>query len=117
MLPEAGDRSGCAPVRGRRAPVPGFPADRVWQRRLADGVLGPVRRGRLGSEQVNELTFLIALSFSAQFWPSLVLSPVAGLLADRYDRRRLVMFGNLAMVFPPLTIGVLIETHRSPSPG
>jgi len=55
--------------------------------------------------------FLIALSFSAQFWPSLVLSPVAGLFADRYDRRRLVMFGNLAMVFPPLAIGVLIQLH------
>jgi MFS family permease len=63
------------------------------------------------ASRLTTSTFLIALSFSAQFWPSLVLSPVAGLLADRYDRRRLVMFGNLAMVFPPLTIGVLIETH------
>jgi MFS family permease len=55
--------------------------------------------------------FLIALSFSAQFWPSLVLSPIAGMLADRYDRRRLVMFGNLAMVVPPLLIGLLIQRH------
>jgi MFS family permease len=55
--------------------------------------------------------FLIALSFSAQFWPSLLLSPVAGALADRWDRRRLVMFGNLAMVFPPLVIGALIQAH------
>src|SRR5579862_9800426 len=55
--------------------------------------------------------FLIALSFSAQFWPSLLLSPVAGALADRWDRRRLVMFGNLAMVFPPLVIGLLIQAH------
>jgi MFS family permease len=55
--------------------------------------------------------FLIALSFSAQFWPSLVLSPVAGALADRYDRRKLVLFGNLAMVFPPIVIGLLIQVH------
>jgi MFS family permease len=56
--------------------------------------------------------FLIALSFSAQFWPSLVLSPIAGMLADRYDRRRLVLFGNLAMVIPPVTIGLLIQHHE-----
>ncbi len=55
--------------------------------------------------------FLIALSFSAQFWPSLILSPVAGMLADRYDRRRLVLFGNLAMVVPPVVIGLLIQNH------
>jgi MFS family permease len=55
--------------------------------------------------------FLIALSFSAQFWPSLVLSPIAGMLADRYDRRRLVLFGNLAMVVPPVVIGLLIQRH------
>ncbi|HZQ84643.1 MAG TPA: MFS transporter [Acidimicrobiales bacterium] len=55
--------------------------------------------------------FLIALSFSAQFWPSLVLAPVAGAFADRYDRRKLVMFGNLAMVAPPVVIGVLIQLH------
>ncbi len=55
--------------------------------------------------------FLIALSFSAQFWPSLVLAPVAGALADRYDRRKLVMFGNLAMVLPPIVIGLLIQAH------
>jgi MFS family permease len=53
--------------------------------------------------------FLIALSFSAQFWPSLVLAPVAGALADRYDRRKLVMFGNAAMVVPPVVIGLMIQ--------
>ena len=73
-----------------------------WAQYVAVGV---------GREHPDDVDVLIALSFSAQFWPSLILSPVAGLLADRYDRRRLVMFGNLAMVFPPMTIGVLIETH------
>ena len=54
--------------------------------------------------------FLIALAFSAQFWPTLIISPLAGILADRYDRRHLVMYGNLAMALPPLLIGVLIQT-------
>ena len=53
--------------------------------------------------------FLITLAFSAQFWPALVFSPLAGLFADRHDRRRLVMFGNLAMAVPPLVIGLLIQ--------
>lgn len=59
---------------------------------------------------VTDSKFLITLAFSAQFWPTLVFSPLAGLLADRRDRRRLVMYGNLAMVAPPLAIGLLIET-------
>ncbi|MCW2522251.1 MAG: transporter [Frankiales bacterium] len=59
---------------------------------------------------VTDSKFLITLAFSAQFWPTLIFSPLAGLLADRQDRRRLVLYGNLAMVLPPLTIGVLIET-------
>jgi MFS family permease len=59
---------------------------------------------------VTDSKFLIALAFSAQFWPTLIFSPLAGLLADRYDRRRLIMYGNVAMVLPPLAIGILIET-------
>ncbi|MGX7681778.1 MFS transporter [Jatrophihabitans sp. DSM 45814] len=59
---------------------------------------------------VTDSKFLITLAFSAQFWPTLIFSPLAGLLADRQDRRRLVMYGNLAMVVPPFVIGLLIET-------
>src|ERR1700694_4841575 len=55
--------------------------------------------------------FLIALAFSAQFWPTLIFSPLAGIFADRSDRRLLVIYGNLAMVAPPLLIGLLIQAR------
>jgi MFS family permease len=61
----------------------------------------------LAARSLTDSSFLVASAFSAQFWPSLLFSPVAGVLADRYDRRRLVMFGNLAMVVPPLLLGLL----------
>ena len=56
--------------------------------------------------------FLVTVAFAAQWLPSLLLSPIAGVLADRYDRRRLVLFGNLGMVLPPLAIGLLMQAHR-----
>jgi MFS family permease len=59
---------------------------------------------------VTDSKFLITLAFSAQFWPTLIFSPLAGLLADRQDRRRLVLYGNLAMVAPPLAIGILVQS-------
>jgi MFS family permease len=57
----------------------------------------------------TESSLLIGLAFSAQFMPALLLSPVAGVVADRFDRRRLVMAGNLAMMVPALALGVLLQ--------
>jgi MFS family permease len=65
----------------------------------------------LAARSLTDSSFLIASMFSAQFWPSLLLSPIAGVMADRWDRRRLVMFGNLAMVAPPFLLGVLAQRH------
>jgi MFS family permease len=62
---------------------------------------------------IRELTswpFAIALSLVAQFGPSLLVSPIAGSIADRFDRRRIIIFGNLAMMVPPLVIGYLISS-------
>ncbi|MCU1346785.1 MAG: transporter [Acidimicrobiia bacterium] len=64
----------------------------------------------LAARSLTDSSFLIASAFSAQFWPSLLFSPFAGVLADRYDRRRLVMFGNLAMVIPPLALGLMAQS-------
>src|ERR1700733_9255424 len=47
-----------------------------------------------GIHQLTEWTFAVALSLVAQFAPSLVLSPIAGSIADRFDRRRVVIVGN-----------------------
>lgn len=56
---------------------------------------------------------LIGLAFSAQFMPSLLFSPVAGVVADRFDRRRIVVFGNLVMMVPPLIIALLVHLERA----
>ena len=35
------------------------------------------------------------LTLAAQYWPRLVLGPVAGVFTDRWDRRRLMIATNL----------------------
>jgi predicted MFS family arabinose efflux permease len=62
-----------------------------------------------GIRQLTTWPFAIALSLVAQFGPSLLLSPYAGSVADRYDRRTVVIVGNVLMVFPPVAIGVLVS--------
>ena len=52
--------------------------------------------------------FTLGLSFVAQFGPSLVLGPVAGAVADRFDRRRIVLVGTLLQAVPAALVGVLI---------
>jgi MFS family permease len=56
--------------------------------------------------------FLVTVAFGAQWLPALLVSPIAGVVADRYDRRKLVLFGNLGMVLPPLVIGLLIQSDH-----
>lgn len=50
----------------------------------------------------------IGLAFAAPLAASLFLSPFAGVIADRFDRRRLVMIGNVAMAVPPFLVGILL---------
>jgi predicted MFS family arabinose efflux permease len=61
-----------------------------------------------GIRQLTSWPFAIALSLVAQFTPSLLLSPIAGSIADRFDRRRVVIIGNLVMIGPAVAIGVLV---------
>jgi len=63
----------------------------------------------------DQAVWLGALSL-ARFGPSLLLSPVAGVLADRWDRRRLVLGTQtvmmvLAGVLAALTLGALVTPH------
>lgn len=68
---------------------------------------------------IRELTswpFAVSLSLVAQFTPLLVLGPVGGAIADRVDRRKLVIAGSLAAVPPALALGVLTGSGRQTVP-
>ncbi|WP_132994385.1 MFS transporter [Gordonia zhaorongruii] len=51
--------------------------------------------------------FAVGLTTALQFLPSLLLSPVGGLLADRLDKRRLLMFTQSWMALSAVLLGVL----------
>ena len=68
---------------------------------------------------IRELTswpFAVALSLVAQFLPFLLLAPFGGALADRMNRRTLVVAGNLAAVPPAIALGVLTATGKQTIP-
>jgi len=46
-----------------------------------------------------------------QFLPALLLSPYAGLIADRFPKRRVLMITQVAMAVVALTLGLLAVTH------
>lgn len=54
----------------------------------------------------------ITLAFAAQFLPNLLLAPFGGVLADRFDRRRLTIAGNVVMAVPSAVTGLLLTTDR-----
>lgn len=64
------------------------------------------------ARELTDSDFLVTVAFGAQWLPALFLGSFAGVAADRYDRRKLVLWGNMAMVLPPAAIGVLIMTHH-----
>jgi MFS family permease len=52
----------------------------------------------------------IGITTGLQFLPILLLSPVAGLVADRMPKRRLLQLTNVAMALPALVLGLLAVT-------
>ncbi|WP_263283289.1 MFS transporter [Nocardioides rotundus] len=52
----------------------------------------------------------IGITTGLQFLPILLLSPLAGLVADRMPKRRLLQITNLAMAVPALVLGLLAVT-------
>lgn len=52
----------------------------------------------------------VGITTGLQFLPFLLLSPVAGLVADRIPKRRLLQATNLGMAAPALVLGVLAVT-------
>ena len=53
-----------------------------------------VARGQYGMG-IKDAAFMLGLLGAAQFVPLFVLTPVAGVAADRFDRRRVVLFANV----------------------
>ena len=52
----------------------------------------------------------VGITTALQFLPALLLSPVGGLLADRFDKRRLLMFTQSWMAVSSLILGLLAVT-------
>ncbi len=52
----------------------------------------------------------IGITTGLQFLPFLLLSPVAGLVADRIPKRRLLQLTNVGMAVPAVVLGVLAVT-------
>jgi MFS family permease len=64
------------------------------------------------ARELTDNTLVISFVFAAQWLPYLVLSPLTGVVADRLDRRKIVLWGNIAMITPAVALGLLIQAHR-----
>jgi MFS family permease len=56
--------------------------------------------------ELTKSPLLISFVFAVQWLPMLLLSPFAGVLADRSDRRTIIVWGNIAMVIPALGLAL-----------
>lgn len=62
------------------------------------------------TELTDNDAFAVGITMALQFAPQLLLVPVTGLIADRFDRRRTLMFTQAAMMLLGLSLGVLLVT-------
>ncbi len=60
------------------------------------------------TRELTDSTLVLGLAFASQFTPFLFVTPIAGVVADRYDRRRVVLAMNLFMAVPPIVIGLMV---------
>ena len=82
---------------------------------LGDGI-GLVAYPWLASA-VTRNPLLITLVVVAQRLPWLVFSLPAGVVADRYDRRKVMVVANLGRAAMTLLVGVIVLGHQSSLPG
>jgi MFS family permease len=64
------------------------------------------------AQELTDSAALVAIAFGAQFLPNLLLGPVSGMAADRFDRRRVAIVGNLGMAVPTAAIALLLQTDQ-----
>jgi MFS family permease len=77
----------------------------TWMQRVAQDWLVLQLSGNSGTA--------IGITTGLQFLPFLLLSPVAGLVADRIPKRRLLQLTNLGMAVPALVLGLLAVTGQA----
>lgn len=74
----------------------------TWMQRVAQDWLVLALSGGSGAA--------VGITTGLQFLPILLLSPLAGLVADRVSKRRLLQITNVAMALPALVLGLLAVT-------
>src|SRR5205814_2831488 len=57
--------------------------------------------------------FLVGLALATQFLPVMLLSPFAGVIADRYRKRTILLLTQTAFVVPPLTLFLATATGHA----
>jgi MFS family permease len=77
----------------------------TWMQRVAQDWLILQLTGNSGAA--------IGITTGLQFLPFLLLSPVAGLAADRIPKRRLLQMTNVGMAAPALVLGLLAVTGQA----
>ena len=77
----------------------------TWMQRVAQDWLVLQLTGNSGAA--------IGITTGLQFLPFLLLSPVAGLLADRIPKRRLLQLTNIGMAAPAMILGLLAVTGQA----
>ena len=63
--------------------------------------------------QLTHSAFLVGLALAAQFLPVLLGSPFAGVIADRYRRRTVLLVTQTSFVVPPLALFLLSATGHA----
>ena len=74
----------------------------TWMQRVAQDWMVLQLTGNSGTA--------IGITTGLQFLPFLLLSPVAGLVADRMSKRRLLQITNVMMAAPAFVLGLLAVT-------
>src|SRR5262249_42462207 len=70
----------------------------TWMQKVAEGWL---------AYRITGSPLMLGIVAFAWGAPAIVLSPIAGLIADRVDRRRMLMFGQAAAMLQAFTLALL----------
>ena len=76
----------------------------TWSQRVAQDWLVVVDLHKGGSE--------LGIVTALQFLPSLLLSALGGIIADRFNKRKILMLTNFGGAVTALILGVLVTTHH-----